>query len=78
MINWEDDKGFQKAIREYLSKNGLALSGDETYQSGIDCVGVFVDDRLVLSVGLPPVSNYPVRETEYTQRYLRAREKVAV
>ena len=78
MIDWEGHEELQEALQEYLSAHGLALSGDESYQSGIDCVGVFIQDCLVLSISLPPVSNYRVRETIHTDKYLRTVNAVAV
>ena len=75
---YKQDKELQKAIQIYLSERGLVLSDDAVYVPGIDCVGVFIENNLVLSIGLPPVSNYPVRETKYTDKYLRTGKSVAV
>ena len=66
------------AIHTYLKNNGLSLPDDVRYEYIIDGVYVLIDDKPVLRVGLPPVSNYPVRETEHTNRYLRGRKTVAV
>ena len=68
----------QEAIRDYTENRGLFLPEDARFSPGIDCVGVFIKGRLVLSVGLPPVSNYEIRETEYTDKYLRKRKPIAV
>ena len=78
MTNWKEHNEFQQALRIHLSNRGFTLNDDETYQSGIDCVGVFVENKLVLSVGLPPVSNYEIEETEHTSKYLRPHMAVAV
>ena len=73
MTDWKEHKELQQALQTYLSKHNLMLSGSVVYESGIDCVYVIVQDNPVFIVGLPPVSNYPVRETEYTDKYLRAK-----
>ena len=73
-----NDTNIQKAISDYIEKHELTLPRRAVFEWGIDCVGVFVDTNLVLSVGLPPVSNYTVRETEHTRQYLRKKEPIAV
>ena len=78
MINWKEHKELQQALHAHLSKRGVALSGDELYESGIDCVFVTIQDNPVFIIGLPPVSNYPVDETEYTHRYFQVSKKIAV
>ena len=78
MQNPTENKNIMSAINDYISDNDLHLDGNAVYEWGIDCVGVFVDGNVVLSVGLPPVSNYRIRETEHTNRYLRGRKTVAV
>ena len=74
----QNHKEIQNAIKVFLKKNNLALTGKERFSWGIDCVGVFADGLLVLNIGLPPVSNYPVSETEYTRKYLKAAKPIAV
>ena len=73
----EEDMALQQAINGYLVKNGLSLIGDVTYDPCIDGVDVCVSGNPVLMIGLPPVSNYSIHETEYTNKFLRTR-KVAV
>ena len=65
------NKALQKALQSYLSKHGLALTGREIYKPGIDFASVSVDGFQVLTINLPPVSNYDVEETEYTNTYLK-------
>ena len=71
MTNWANHKELQDALTAYLAKRGLILDGRETYASGIDCVFVSIHDKPVFIIGLPPVSNYRVRETENTTKYLK-------
>jgi len=78
MQSLKENKPLMRAIHEYADKAGLTLPHHAVFEWGIDCVGVFVDGKLVLSVGLPPVSNYPVRETEHTRKYLCKRDPSAV
>lgn len=78
MTNWKEHKEFQQALQAHLSKRGFLLNGNEVYTSGIDCVFVRVQGETVFIVGLPPVSNYPVEETEYTVKYLRTIHDIAV
>ena len=77
MTDWKNHTEFQQALKKYLFINNLKLE-NESYESGIDCVGVFIKDVLVLSVGLPPVSNYNIHKTKYTEKYLRINDLVAV
>lgn len=77
MTNWKEHKELQRALQAYLHEKNLILNGEEVYQSGIDCVGIFIDNHIVLSIGLPPVSNYPVQETQYTDKYLRTINAIA-
>jgi hypothetical protein len=74
----QNHKEIQQALSGYLERNNLALTGQERFSWGIDCVGVFVGELLILNIGLPPVSNYPVRETEHTRKYLQVSEPIAV
>jgi hypothetical protein len=67
----EDDENVMKALNNYLSINGRILPNNAFLTWGIDFVGVRIDDYTVLRIGLPPVSNYPVRETEHTDKYLK-------
>jgi hypothetical protein len=58
-----------------LLRHNMKLDADFRYSSSIDCVFVYVQDNPVFIVGLPPPSNYRVRETEYTDRYMRTEER---
>ena len=71
MTNWKEHEELQKAVHTYLSEHGLILNSAVVYESGIDCVYILIQDNPVLIVGLPPVSNYDIEETEYTERFLR-------
>ena len=71
MWNPKTDKKLNAAILTYLYKNGLTMDNNAEYLPGIDHVCIRVDGKPVLRVGLPPVSNYSIRETEYTNKYLR-------
>jgi hypothetical protein len=72
---WKADKELQQAIQAYLKRHNLTIDPDFVCKTGIDCVFVCVDDKRVLVVGLPPVSNYEIDETEYTDMYLRVEER---
>ena len=74
----QNHKEIQQAINAFLEKNSLALTGRERFSWGIDCVGVFADGLLILDIGLPPISNYPVSETEHTRKYLQPAKPIAV
>ena len=78
MEDWEEYGEFQKALNDYLIKSNMRLDVDFTYKFGIDCVFVFAEDKPVFIIGLPPPSNYRVRETEYTDKYMRFEEAIAV
>ena len=69
--NPADNPKLMKAVNDYLTSRGLVLPHNVRYGYMIDAAYVEVDDKTVLVIGLPPVSNFPVRETEYTNRYLR-------
>ena len=80
MWDWDPkkDKNIQKSLNDYLLKRGLVLSDEAEYDPVIDGVHIIIDGNVVLRIGLPPVSNYPVRETEHTTKYLRKVEPIAV
>ena len=78
MTNWREHKELQQALQKYLAENDLTLDGSETYESGIDCVCVLINKKPIFYVGLPPVSNYPVEETEHTYKYLQIKQPIAV
>ena len=80
MWEWDPqkDKNVQRAVQSYLADNDLVLPHEAIYEAVIDGVFICVDDNVVLRIGLPPVSNYPVHETEHTDKYLRKREPIAV
>ena len=73
MTNWKIHKDLQTALSVWLNDRNLSLPEKETYQSGIDCVGIFVDGNLILSINLPPLSNYEIEETKHTHKYLLPR-----
>jgi hypothetical protein len=76
MTDWKNHKELQAAVHEYVKRNNLHLARDAVYESSIDCVLVYVSNHPVLVVGLPPVSQYPVEETEYTDIYMREKRAV--
>ena len=75
---YKSDEQLQNAILDYTEKHGLVLPDDVLYVPGIDFIEVRIGEIPILTVGLPPVSNYPVRETEHTDKYLRPGKSVAV
>ena len=79
-MNWDPkkDEKLQNAIQTYLFEHNLVLSSNAEYDTIIDGVDVLIDGYVVLMVGLPPVSNYNIRETEYTSKYMRLVEPIAV
>ncbi|MCL2107850.1 MAG: hypothetical protein FWH20_00700 [Oscillospiraceae bacterium] len=74
----KEDQELMRSLQNYLKTNNLYLEPHALFEWGIDCVGVFVNGNVVLNIGLPPVSNYLIEETEYTGRYMRQREQPAV
>ena len=80
MWNWDPkkDKSIQSAIISFLHEHNLIFEDDAEYVPGIDYVSIEIGEVPVLEVSLPPVSNYNVRETEHTRKYLRKREPIAV
>ena len=78
MLRPESDLKAMKAVSDYLLSHGLSLPEGVTYEYIIDGIYVCVEDYPVLVIGLPPVSNYPVDETEYTDKYLRVTCAIAV
>ena len=76
--DWKEHKGLQQALQAYLSKHKLALTGREVYSSGIDCVFVRVSGKVIFIIGLPPVTDYDIEETEHTRQYLQVAKPVAV
>ena len=73
----KENKDLMNAVDKYIQDNGYCLDCRAEFQWGIDCVGVFVDGDIVLNIDLPPMSNYTVSETEYTNRYLCLGKTVA-
>ena len=71
-------EAFQKAIHDYIVAHDLTLPDNAQYVPGIDFVDVRVDGFSVLIVGFPTVSNYPISETEYTNKYLKTARQIAV
>ena len=76
-VKCKNKKDFQNAISDYAKEHDLVLPDDVTYSFGIDFFDVRVDDKPVLIVTLPPVSNYRVRETEHTREILKTSAKTA-
>ncbi|MCL2671975.1 MAG: hypothetical protein FWF10_08060 [Clostridiales bacterium] len=74
MWNWDPqtDTNVQKAVQEYISEKGYTLPEDTIFEAAIDAAAVVVADTVVLWVGLPPMSNYRVRETEHAKALLSA------
>ena len=64
------DIKLQKALQDYLIKRNFFLDEDAEYEVIIDGVDIFVSGHLVLCIGLPPVSNYNIHETEFAEYYL--------
>ena len=77
MLTWnpKEDMELQQAIKNYLADHDLYLDPQAEYKPVIDGVYICVSGHIVLMVGLPPVSNYSIDETEYTDKYMR--KKVA-
>ena len=69
--NPKNNVKLQESLRSYLLEHSMILPDDVEYSPIIDGVWVLVEDKVVLTIGLPPVSNYSVRETEHTDKYLR-------
>ena len=78
MLDWnpKEDVELQQALKNYLSEHGLHLPSDFEFNVCIDGVDVCIEGHSILEIGLPPVSNYSIDETEYTDKYLR-KAKVA-
>ena len=70
--NPKDDINISNAVKNYVASNGLNLSDSATFHWGIDHVSVRIQEKRVLIVNLPPISNYEIDETEHTDMYLRA------
>ena len=75
---FKSNSDLQKAISDYSERQGLILPEDIRFSPGIDYVDVRFQDHSVLIVCLPPVSNYNIHETEYTDEYLRPQKVEAV
>ena len=73
MLKWnpKEDVELQEAIKNYAIAHGLYLPSNVEYDPVIDGVYVYISGHPVLIIGLPPVSNYSIHETEYTDKYLR-------
>jgi len=75
----KDNKRLMQAVNNYLLANNFLLPDNADFQYCIDGVLVFIDDKIVLSIGdRPDLPNYPINETEHTDKYLRLRMAVAV
>ena len=66
----KDDK-LQHALQNYLSQRGLVMSDKAKYDVIIDGVDITIDGFVVLEIGLPPVSDYSINETEFTNKFLK-------
>jgi hypothetical protein len=71
MTDWKNHKELQEAVSGYLDAHDVQLPDDAEFASGIDSVWVYAFGEPVLIVGLPPVSQYPVRATEHTHLLYR-------
>jgi len=71
MIDWKEHRELQHALQVYTAAHSIILTGNEEYESGIDCVIVYMEDDPVFIIGLPPVSNYHVKETDHTNNHYR-------
>jgi len=68
----KENTRLMQAVGDYLTKNHLTLPRDADFQYCIDGVLVFVDDKIVLIIGdRPDLADYPIEETEHTDKYLR-------
>ena len=76
---WEQHEEFQQELHTYLNNRNVEFGCAVRFSSGIDCVAVITtpNDEVILWVGLPPVSNYTIRETEQTHKYLKKIAKTA-
>ena len=56
----------------YLDRNSLEFACAVHFSSGIDCVAVIATSsgEVMMWIGLPPISNYPIRTTEHAGKYL--------
>jgi len=72
------DELLQKNVSIYLQERQLMLGDDAVYDILIDGVDILVSGHAVLRVGLPPVSNYSIHETEHTNKYLLKVDNIAV
>ena len=77
-MNPKNDKKVIEAVNNYLLANDLILPNDVVYEYIIDGIYVCVKKQPVLIIGLPPVSDYSIEETEYTNTYLRVTNAIAV
>jgi len=77
MWNPKKDKEIQQSISAYLSTHGITLDADAEYVPGVDYVEIRIGNIPVLWIGLPPLSDYSVNETEYTDKYLRSKKQTA-
>ena len=73
MYDWDpkEDVELQEAIKNYVTAHGLHLPSNVEYDVCIDGVDVCIEGHPILEIGLPPVSNYSIHETEHTDKYLR-------
>ena len=76
--NPEENPELMVAVNDYLVKKGLSLPDNAKFGYMIDGVYIDVEHNTVLIVGLPPVSNYEIEETEQTSKYLRPHMAIAV
>jgi len=76
-IECMENEKMQEAIQKYVEEHDLYLPQNITYSFGIDFYDVRVDDKPVLIVSLPPMSDYEIEETKFTRRYLHRVAKTA-
>ena len=66
------------AVNDYFVAYGAIVPEGLKFSPGIDYVEARIDDMPILVIGLPPISNYVARKTEYTDRYLYPQASIAV
>ena len=72
MLDWnpKEDVKLQEAIKNYLIAHNYRSDVEMDYEAGIDFVQTQINEIPVLIIGLPPVSNYSIEETEHAKKYL--------
>jgi len=71
IIKPEENIQAMEALKNYLSEHHFSLPENASFVYGLDYVEIRIDKTPVLIVNLPPVSNYTIEMTEYTDEFLR-------